>query len=137
MKTPAHKDRVSEGNGDARCTRTSRPPVVPAASRLRSAYGLSRRAFARMAGVTETTVTRWEEGKGHPGDASARRLQRIESILEGLARVMRRGFIPTWLEQPNDAAKEAGGATPLDVMAKGDFAAIEQMVYFFEAGEPF
>jgi hypothetical protein len=38
--------------------------------------------------------------------------------LSGLARVMRKSFIWTWLEQPNDACKEVGAGAPLDLLAR-------------------
>lgn len=76
-------------------------------------------------------------GEGKPDAAGRARLQKVGKVLKGLARVMRKGFIPTWLARPNDACREAGVRTPLDLLEQGDFGTVEQMIYFFEAGEPF
>src|SRR5947209_6751509 len=102
VEKPVRRARAAGGNGDARPARPVRRRAVVGTSRLRSEYGLTRQTVARMVGVSEGTVARWEEGKGRPGDATARRVRRVEGVLKGLAQVMRRGFIPTWLEQPNN-----------------------------------
>ena|SRR5947209_6434956 len=105
--------------------------------RLRAEYGLSASTLARLLQVSEATLAKWDGGKGQPDADALKRIERAGELLQGLARVMRAGFISTWLESPNDACKEAGGHTPLDLIQRGDYARIEQMIYFFEAGEPF
>jgi transcriptional regulator with XRE-family HTH domain len=106
------------------------------ATTLRADYGLSRASFARMIGVSEVALRRWEEGTGQPDGAAVERFERVGRVLGGLARVMRKPFIPTWLEQPNDACKEVGAGTPLDLLERGDFAAVEDMIFYLESGVP-
>jgi len=100
-------------------------------------YGLSRPILARMLGVPQATLAKWEWGADQPNAAGGQRIERVKDILKGFARVMRKDYLPTWVANPNDAAKEAGARTPLDLMEQGDYASIAQMIYFFEAGEPF
>ena len=104
---------------------------------LRADFGLGLATFAKMTGVPPTVLTRWEQGKAVrlPGEAVGR-VGRVGRILEGLARVMRRRFIPTWIEQPNDACKEIGARTPLDIFASGDCETLEDMVWYLESGAP-
>jgi hypothetical protein len=99
---------------------------------LRDTYGFSRPLLARMLGVAEATLPRWEKGTT-PSAAGQDRVKRLAGILEGLARVMKKSFIPTWLASPNDACK---GRTPVDVLEAGQYETIEDLVYFLEAGEP-
>ena len=67
------------------------------------------------------------------GPAAAAKVKRLEGILAGLARVMKKTFIATWLTSPNDACE---GRSPADLLATGEYEAIEDIVYFLEAGEP-
>jgi transcriptional regulator with XRE-family HTH domain len=103
---------------------------------LRTEYGLSRPAFARMLGTSEAAIASWEQGAATLDAATLDRVGRVEGILGGLARVMRPAFIPVWLEQPNEACKEAGARTPLDLLARGDFQAVEAMIFYLESGTP-
>jgi DNA-binding transcriptional regulator YiaG len=130
MTAKAKHNRVARQTGKAR-TRPTRTMTV--SSELRDTYGLSRPVLARMLGVTEATLARWDKGTTPPGAAGLEKVKRLGRILEGLARVMKRSFIPTWLASPNDACK---GRTPVDLLEEGNYNTIEDMVYFMEAGEP-
>ena len=81
-------------------------------------------------------MARWEANQADLNAAAARRVQRVASILARLAGVMRRAFIPTWLDRPNDACKEIGVCTPLDLYEKGDYETIERMIWYIESGSP-
>src|SRR5438045_2598250 len=73
----------------------------------RTDFGLSLATFARLTGVPQNTLAKWESDKTVRLDNPAlSRICRVVGILEGLARVMQRTFIPTWIGQPNDACKE-------------------------------
>jgi transcriptional regulator with XRE-family HTH domain len=123
-------------NRSAKQTGKARPGPIRTkmvSRELRDTYGLSRPVLARMLGVTEATLGRWEKGTTTPGAAGLEKVKRLGGILEGLARVMKKSFIPTWLASPNDACK---GRTPVDLLEEGQYETIEDMVYFLEAGEP-
>ena len=100
---------------------------------LRHAYGLSRRLLARMLGVPGATLPKWEKGVALPDAACLEKVRRVRRILEGLARVMKKNFIVTWLTSPNEAC---AGRAPVDLLEKGHYEAVEDLVYFLEAGEP-
>jgi DNA-binding transcriptional regulator YiaG len=105
--------------------------------RLRAGYGLDCSALARMLGTSEPLLERWQAGEEQPDTAARARIAKVEQLLKRLALVMRHDFIPTWLETPNDACKEAGARTPLDLMERGDYEQIEDMIFYFESGVPF
>jgi transcriptional regulator with XRE-family HTH domain len=96
-------------------------------------FGLNRPALARALGVSEATLARWEAGREPPAEAR-RRLEKVAALLQRLSRVMRREFIPTWLETPNDAYKEAGVRTPLDWLQRGDDGPLEDAIFYLESG---
>ena len=50
---------------------------------------------------------------------------------------LRAEFIPHWLETPNPACAELDARAPVDLMARGEYQAIENMIFFFESGVPF
>lgn len=90
-----------------------------------------------MTGIAPSALARWEDGEANALDGHAlARIGRVAPILRGLARVVRRTFIPAWVEQPNDACKEVGAARPLDLFERGDYATLEDMVWYLESGTP-
>src|SRR5437870_12843461 len=92
-------------------------PTTKIPNDLRDGYGLSRSTLARMLSVSEATLAKWEKGTAIPDDAVAAKLKRLADILAGLARVMKKRFIPTWLTSPNAACE---GRAPVDLLAQGD-----------------
>jgi transcriptional regulator with XRE-family HTH domain len=111
-----------------------RSPAGPHLAKLRGDYGLSRRLLARMLGVSEATLKTWEQGKGTLGSSEAAKLQRVGSILATAAGSLRADYLATWLETPSDACAELGALTPLGLMAKGDYEAVEDLLYYLGSG---
>ncbi len=103
--------------------------------RIREDYGIDCPIFARLLGVEEATLEGWEK-TGAPLQGW-KKAKKVEKLLAGLSRVMRKDFLPTWLQTPNDACQSAGGRTPIDLMEKGKYQKIEAMIYFFESGTAF
>jgi transcriptional regulator with XRE-family HTH domain len=110
-------------------------PAGASVAATRAAYGLSRSTFARAMGASDTTLARWEAGREPPAAAQTR-LEKVAALLHRLSRVMRREFIPTWLETPNDACKEAGVRAPLDWLQRGDDGPLEDAIFYLESGTP-
>ena len=104
---------------------------------IRSDFDLSQASFARMTGITPDALVQWEQDKtARLDDETCARIKRVASILERFARVMRREFIPTWIEQPNAACKEIGATTPLELFERGEFESLEDMAWYLESGTP-
>jgi DNA-binding XRE family transcriptional regulator len=105
--------------------------------KIRNDYGLSRRALARAVGVTEATLHAWEKGAGSPSAHERAKVRKFERILRKAARAVRRSYLPTWLETPSEACAELGAATPLALLEKGDYEAVEDLLYYLGSGVPF
>jgi DNA-binding transcriptional regulator YiaG len=103
---------------------------------IRTDFGLSMPTFSTMVGVPAEDLTRWEADGGVLNAASAARVERVSGIRTRLAGIMRQTFIPTWLEQPNDACKDIGVRAPLDLFENGDYETIEGMIWYVESGIP-
>ena len=116
--------------------KSSRPADVPPKGvslpeRLSRDFGLTLDVVAQASGIAVGVLERWDAG----GDPDAtEKLTRLEGVLNGLARVMRKRFIATWLQRPNQAS---GRRPPIDLLAAGDYSRVEEMIYRLEAGEPF
>lgn len=132
MATKITKPTMTAAKHVARQSRArhGRGPTI--FEKLGSDYGLNGPMLARMFGVTEATLARWKNGNGVP--ANQRKTQKIEKLLRGLAHVMKKNFIATWLASPNP---DCAGRTPLDTIARRDYDTIEEIIYRLEAGEPF
>jgi DNA-binding transcriptional regulator YiaG len=96
-------------------------------------YGLSHSLFARLLGVPETTLTRWQKTGKLPKRAQSK-MRHVTNLLHGLSRIMPKADLARWLTSPNDACRSAGSRRPADLMEKGRYDKIEAMIYFFESG---
>jgi hypothetical protein len=90
-----------------------------------------------MFGFSDAALTRLERGDEPLDMAGLARVERIRKVLEKAAEVMRREYIPTWVEKPSAACAEIGASAPLDLMEKGDFEAIEDLLFFLGSGVPY
>jgi transcriptional regulator with XRE-family HTH domain len=129
---------TAKANGNRSKMRTRKPsgpagPAVTTWRNLRDVYGLNDKTLARMLGVSEATLAKWQTGATVPDAACLESLNRLARIPKALARVMKKGFILTWLVTPNAAC---AGRAPADLLAARDFSTVEDIVYFLEAGEP-
>src|SRR5947209_8284495 len=104
---------------------------------IRADFGLSPAAFAKMTGLSRNTLAKWEQDPTvRLDDEAVGRVARVAHILKGLARVMRRAFIPTWIGQPNAACREIGVTRPLDLYGNRDYETLEDMIWYLESGMP-
>ncbi len=103
----------------------------------RQDFNLSLQTFSKMTGIPEPLLATWESSDRY--DFTGRKLDRLDRtvrILDRMAKVVKRSYIPTWVEKPNDACKELGCVRPLDLFESGAYAALETMVYYLESGAP-
>jgi hypothetical protein len=57
----------------------------------------------------------------------------MDSLSDGLSRVMQPAEVGRWLKQPNSAFD---GSTPLQVVERGEIDRIWRMLYDLESGQP-
>jgi len=119
--------------GSARGNPRDDHPWQASFTQLRESFGLSRAILKRALHASDTALAKWEKGTTRPPPDSIAEIKRLKKIVEGLAGVMKKKFIPTWLRTPNDGCE---GKAPLDLLAEGDYEYVEDLVYFLEAGEP-
>ena len=89
--------------------------------------------LARLVGVADAALARWEKTRKLPKNSQAN-VRQVADLLKGLNRVMPKADLAGWLASPSDACRSAGGLAPADLMEKGRYDKIEAMIYFFESG---
>lgn len=100
---------------------------------LRKTLGLSQKTFAQLASSSQRAVARWEAGE-KPGELAKRTLVELQRLQKALAEIMKKDFIPQWLENPN---KALGSLKPLEVIERGEIDRIWSLIYYLKSGEPY
>jgi hypothetical protein len=96
----------------------------------RSEFGLTRKTFARLSGLSERTLATWEAG-GELSESARRSLTATGRLLRELAAVMRKPAIASWLDAPNDGFQ---GLKPVEVVERGETDRVWRMIYFLGTG---
>ncbi len=99
---------------------------------LCSSYGLTRQDITRFTGYSPRAVENWASGS-KTSAASTRALRELESILSALAELMETSYVGEWLKTPNQGFH---GATPMQVIERGDAGQVWQMITLTGTGEP-
>ena len=102
------------------------------ARNVRLFLGLGREEFARLGGLTEETVSHWEEGKTIEGSLRGR-AEELSGLLKSLTDVMRAESVAGWLSRPNQAFD---GLKPSEVIERGDYDRIRLKIYQLQSGIP-
>jgi transcriptional regulator with XRE-family HTH domain len=102
------------------------------AAELRDRFGLPRRTFARVLGVSERTLAGLESG-GAITDAVRRRLAEADRLHRGLVKVIKPTALPAWLDTPNDAF---AGLKPIELIERGESDRLWQMLFELRSGNP-
>lgn len=108
-------------------------PLNGIVTEVRQKYGLSRRKFAKMTGFSERALSDWERSESKMTEPGLRKMREMENLYKALAEVMKPDFISRWLETPNDGFT---GATPLEIIERGETGKIWRFIYYLESGMP-
>jgi hypothetical protein len=130
---PAAKKTNARAKGR---TLPDRKAVLDTAA-LSHSYGLSRTTLARMLGLSEGELALREKEQAAAGAAVRERFRRVERILQKAAAAMRREYVPTWIDQPSPACAEFGARAPIDLMERGDYDTVENLLFFLGSGVPY
>jgi hypothetical protein len=95
-------------------------------------YQLKREELGRLTGFSLRALAEWAGGR-LPSQPARRRLQEVRRLLDALAQIVKPGYIPKWLHQPNSAFDRL---TPLQVIEIGQMDRLWAMVHDLESGQP-
>ncbi len=95
-------------------------------------FGLRQETLSRMTGFSIRAVAEWAAGKS-PSAPAKRVFSEMDRLLEGLSRLMRPREVGRWLKEPNPAFD---GASPAQLIERGQTDRLWRMLYHLESGEP-
>lgn len=87
--------------------------------------------IARATGANVRTAERWRAGQA-PQTRFRDRMSALQAVLDVLGRGMSDGAKRAWLEAPNPLLK---WDRPVDLLAKGDFAAVHAAAESYTVGD--
>ena len=131
MPTITAKPKRREAKPVAATAPTAEPRGLDAAA-VRRRFGLPRKTFARVAGVSERTLAGLEAG-GPPSASARRRLAEADRLGRALATVVRPAALGPWLDAPNPAF---GGLKPLELVERGESDRLWRMLFELRSGNP-
>lgn len=100
--------------------------------RLRTRLGLTQEQYARLLGVTWTTVSRWERGQAKPDAKGLAKLSRLQELLDLIGDAIRPEDVPRFLTAPHPELK---GYPPVDLLENGfGFEAVKSLVVAAQSG---
>lgn len=100
---------------------------------VRTRYGFKQAEMIRLAGVSLRTLTALENLEKEPTQLDLRRIRELEGFFEQLEEVITATEIRNWMTKPNNYF---GGATPLQLVERGDVDQLWQMIMRLQHGIP-
>ena len=104
---------------------------------VRKQWGVTRKIFSRMSGVSERTLASWEQEADSrpPSEAARRRIQELHRLRARVRDVLglRGEDITRWLETPRD---DFGGLKPLELIERGEIDRIYERLFRIEYNVP-
>lgn len=107
----------------------ARPSIV---RELVERFDLRQETLSRMTGFSLRAVADWASGKS-PSVPARRVFSEMDRLLERLGGLMKPQEVGAWLRAPNPAFD---GASPAQVIERGQTDRLWQMLYQVESGEP-
>jgi len=117
---------------ETRNSRRARASGDNATRHLRERFGMSQRIFARLLGISERSLAKFEK-QSDCGEKIRRQVNSLDRLQRALAQVIRTDEIAEWFQTPNPAF---GGLKPLEVVERGETDRIWAMIYDLGAGTP-
>ncbi len=100
-------------------------------ARTRQIGHLSEMLLSRALGVNRSTVGAWLRRERNPTGVRADRVAELSAIVERLAQVVEPEYIAVWLSKPIEAL---GFEKPTDLIARGDYRRVAQLISELEVG---
>ncbi len=98
----------------------------------RKELGVTQEVFARLAGVSQRSVSAWESG-GRINSGSRRRVVELSRLAVDLKKAMRANYISHWLVTPNNGL---GGISPVEAIERGQNDRLWRIVFLLGSGIP-
>lgn len=98
-------------------------------ARVSALGNLTASHLAAATGGDPSSARRWLRGSRTPSGVHAERVLELVALVERLAYVMDRGYIPVWLVKP---IERLGDRRPVDVIRAGQYRRVSRLVASLE-----
>lgn len=108
-------------------------PTANPYKELRTRYGFKQAEMQRVIGISLRNLSALETSEKQLSPQDRRRLREIETLLNELSEVIEPSQVHRWMTQPNNYFD---GATPLQMIERGDVEQIWRLVLRLQHGIP-
>lgn len=95
------------------------------------ALGLDVGILASCLAVNPKTIKRWQDGIAQPNEGGLRALEKLESIYQLAARLLKKDAQKLWFQAPNETL---GGERPADLLSRGESDQVRNVLGMLEWG---
>lgn len=93
--------------------------------------GLDAELLAACLAVNPKTIQRWKEGGAQPNEGGLRALEKLETIYQLAARLLKKDALKSWFQAPNETL---GGERPTDLLNRGELDQVRNVLGMLEWG---
>jgi len=95
------------------------------------AVGIDIKILSSCLAVNPKTIQRWREGIAEPGESALRSLEKLETVYQLAARLLRKDSWKAWFHSPNHTL---GEESPVDLLSRGEVDQVKNVLGMLEWG---
>ena len=95
------------------------------------AVGIDIKILSSCLAVNPKTIQRWREGIAEPGESALRSLEKLETVYQLAARLVRKDSRKAWFHSPNHTL---GEESPVDLLSLGEVDQVKNVLGMLEWG---
>lgn len=95
------------------------------------AVGIDNKVLSSCLAVHPKTLQRWRDGIAEPGEAALRTLEKLETVYQLTARLIRKDLWKAWFHSPNQTL---GNESPVDLLNRGEVDQVKNVLGLLEWG---
>lgn len=95
------------------------------------ALGIDIKILSSCLAVNPKTIQRWRDGIAEPGESALRYMEKLETIYQLAARLLRKDSWKVWFNSPNHTL---GEESPIDLLARGEVDQVRNVLGMLEWG---
>lgn len=95
------------------------------------ALGIDIKILSSCLAVNPKTIQRWRKGIAEPGESALRSLEKLETIYQLAARLLRKDSWKAWFHSPNHTL---GEESPVDLLSRGEVNQVRNVLGMLEWG---
>ncbi|MBI5407077.1 MAG: DUF2384 domain-containing protein [Nitrospirae bacterium] len=93
------------------------------------ALGIDIKILSSCLAVNPKTIQRWREGLAEPGESALRSLEKLETVYQLAARLLRKDLWKAWFHSANQTL---GEESPVDLLSRGEVDQVRNVLGMLE-----